>query len=267
MNDTDPGAFAARLRRRERILGYWVVCDNPEGTERIAGLGYDYICVDGQHGLIDYGRWRAALIAIDARGISAGIVRVPAADLTWIGLALDAGARGVIVPLVDNAAEAAAAVRACRYPPAGARSFGPIRSGLRIGPKPADANEAVACIVMIETAGALRDLPAICATRGLDGVYVGPSDLRLAVGGAFPGDPAVAGEFDAAVAAVADAARTAGIAAGIHCPDGATASARLAAGFTFATVASDILHLEKAAADHLRAGRSGHAGAGSGADS
>jgi 4-hydroxy-2-oxoheptanedioate aldolase len=257
VSDTDPATFATRLRRRERILGYWVVCDNPEGTERIAGVGYDYICVDGQHGLVDYARWRAALMAIDARGVSAGIVRVPAADLTWIGLALDAGARGVIVPLVDNAEEAVAAVRACRYPPAGARSFGPIRSGLRIGPKPAEANAAVLCIVMIETADALRNLAEICATPGLDGVYVGPSDLCLAVGGAFPGDPAVAAEFDAAVAAVAEAARAAGIAGGIHCPDGATASARLAQGFTFATVASDLLHLEKAAADHLRAAQPG----------
>jgi len=255
VNITDPATFVARLRRRERVLGYWVVCDNPEGTERIAALGYDYVCVDGQHGLIDYAGWRSALMAIDARGTSAGVVRVPAADLTWIGFALDAGARGVIVPLVDNAEEAAAAVRACRYPPDGARSFGPIRSGLRIGPKPSEANEAVACIVMIETADALRNLAEICATPGLDGVYVGPSDLRLAVGGAFPGDPAVAEEFDKAVAAVAQEARKAGIAGGIHCTDGAAASARLAEGFTFATVASDLLHLEKAAADHLRDAR------------
>jgi 4-hydroxy-2-oxoheptanedioate aldolase len=255
VNDTDPTTFATRLRSRQRVLGYWVVCDNPEGTERIAGLGYDYVVVDGQHGLMDYARWRAALMAIDTRSVSAGIVRVPAADLTWIGLALDAGARGVIVPLVNNAEEAAAAVAACRYPPVGARSFGPVRSALRIGPKPAEANESVACIVMIETADALRNLAEICATPGLDGVYVGPSDLRLAVGGTFPGDPAVDAEFDAAVAAIADAAREAGIAGGIHCTDGASASARLADGFTFATVASDLLHLEKAAADHLRAAR------------
>lgn len=252
-----PDYFAARLRRRERLFGYWVVCDNPVGTERIAGLGFDYVCVDGQHGLLDYGSWLAAMTAIDARGRSAGMVRVPANETAWIGFALDAGARGVIVPLVNSSEEAAAAVRACRYPPTGGRSYGPMRSGLRIGPTPAEANDSVVCVVMIETAQALAGIEEICAVDGLDGVYVGPSDLTLALGGRTSTDPSVGTEFAAALSTVADTARAAGIAAGVHCPDGATAASRLADGFTFATVSSDLVHLEQAAAGHLRAATAG----------
>src|SRR5579875_3954952 len=250
---TGPESFAGRLRARQRLVGYWVVCDNAVGTERIAGLGYDYVCIDGQHGLLDYAGWLTALTAIDARGGSAGLVRVPANDAAWIGRALDAGARGVIVPLIDDAEETAQAVRACRYPPAGIRSYGPMRAGLRVGPVPADSDASVVCLAMIETAEALANLEGICATPGLDGVYVGPSDLTLAIGGRYPGDPSVEDRFDQALAEIVRAAASAGIAAGVHCPDGATAARRLAQGFTVATVSSDLVHLERAAADHLRA--------------
>ncbi|MFI0817668.1 HpcH/HpaI aldolase/citrate lyase family protein [Streptomyces sp. NPDC021098] len=251
--NASPADFARRLRARQRILGYWVVLDNPVGTERLAGLGYDYICVDAQHGLLDYKGTLGAMTAIDARGTAAGMVRVPANDAFRIGQALDAGARGVIVPLVNTAEEAAAAVSASRYPPFGVRSYGPMRSGLRVGPAPAEANEQVACVVMIETAEALGNTEEICATEGLDGVYIGPSDLTIALGGRTSTDPSVAERFGAALERVARAAETAGIAAGIHCPDGATAARRLARGFTFATVSSDLTHLEQAAAAHLRA--------------
>lgn len=253
MNDELPGAAIERIRRRERSLGYWVVCDNPVGTERLARLGYDYVAVDAQHGLVDYKGWLSALMAIDAGGRSAGLVRVPANDVTWIGQALDAGARGVIVPLVDDAAQAAAAVRACRYVPAGVRSYGPMRSSLRVGPAPDGANAQVLCTVMIETAAALENVDEICHTPGLDGVYVGPSDLTLGLGGTTSTDPAVAELLDDAMDTICAAAARAGIAAGVHCPDGATAARRLARGFTFATVSSDLTHLEQAAAAHLAA--------------
>ncbi|MES4904074.1 MULTISPECIES: aldolase/citrate lyase family protein [unclassified Streptomyces] len=158
----------------------------------------------------------------------------------------------VIVPLVNTAEEAAAAVSACRYPPHGVRSYGPMRSGLRVGPAPAEANEQVTCVVMIETAQALGNTAEICPTEGLDGVYIGPSDLTIAFGGRTSTDPSVAEEFEAALAKVAAAAESAGIAAGIHTPNGVTAAKRLAQGFTFATVSSDLAHLEQAAAGHLR---------------
>ncbi|WP_427892380.1 HpcH/HpaI aldolase family protein [Kribbella sp. GL6] len=245
-------AFTDKLRRRERALGYWVVLDSPVSTERIARLGYDYVCIDAQHGLIEYAGILRGLTAIDAGGDSVGLVRVGANEPFHIGQALDAGAAGVIVPLVNTAGDAARAVAAATYPPSGVRSYGPMRSGLRIGPKPAEANAAVSVLAMIETPEGLENVEAICAVPGLTGVYVGPSDLCLAVGGAFPGDPAVQDVFEAALERVRTAAKAANVAAGIHTPHGSVAAQRLGEGFTFATVSSDLVHLEQAAAEHLR---------------
>ncbi len=243
--------FARKIRARDRAIGYWCVLDAPVATERIARLGYDYVCLDVQHGLLGYSGLLSGLTAIDAGGTSTGLVRVEANNPTPIGRALDAGAGGVIVPLVDTAADAAAAVTAAKYGPEGKRSYGPMRSALRIGPTPADANAATVVLVMIETALGLANVEEICATPGLDGVYVGPSDLMLALGGAYPGDPALATEFEAALTRVREAAAAAGIAAGIHTVDGTTAAKRLAEGYTFASISSDLTHLEDSASAHL----------------
>jgi 4-hydroxy-2-oxoheptanedioate aldolase len=107
-------------------------------TERIAHTGYDYVVLDAQHGLLGPSALVAGLMAADAAGQAVGMVRVAANDPTCIGQALDAGAGGVIVPLVDGPAEAAAAVAAGKYPPTGRRSYGPIRSRLRLGPAPSE---------------------------------------------------------------------------------------------------------------------------------
>jgi 4-hydroxy-2-oxoheptanedioate aldolase len=168
---------------------------------------------------------------------------------------LDAGAAGVIVPLVSSPAEAEAAVRAARYPPRGVRSFGPTRSGLRIGPEPAASNDAVVVLAMIETAAGLAEVAEIAATPGLDGLYIGPNDLRLALGGATPEDPALDDDLAAALVAVREACDAAGIAAGIFTTSGEAAAQRLREGFTFVTVAFDLLHLEQAARDHLGVAR------------
>ncbi|MEU0526183.1 HpcH/HpaI aldolase family protein [Streptomyces niveus] len=247
--------FATALRSRERLIGYWSILDAPVATERIARLGYDYVCLDGQHGLIGYSGLLHSLTAIDAGGASVGLVRVEANDPVPIGRALDAGAAGVIVPLIDTPEQAADAVASCRYAPAGRRSYGPMRSALRIGPAPAEAHEATVVLAMIETAAGLAAVKEICAVPGLDGVYIGPSDLRIALGGATSTDPAVDPEFEAALRSVREAADEAGIAVGIHTPDGTTAARRLAEGFTYASVSSDLTHLEQAARDHLGAAR------------
>ncbi|HEX8510632.1 MAG TPA: aldolase/citrate lyase family protein [Propionibacteriaceae bacterium] len=249
--------FADRVRRRQPLVGYWVVLDAPVATERLAGAGYDYVVLDGQHGLIGYSGLLSGLMAVDAARGAVGLVRVEANDPTPIGKALDAGAAGVIVPLVNSAADAAAAVSAARYPPTGIRSYGPMRSALRIGPTPAAADAAVVVLAMVETPQGLADVEAIAATPGLDGIYIGPSDLTLAVGGASPSDPAVLEQFDEALVRVRTACEANGIAAGIHTASGETAATRLAAGFTFVSVASDLTHLEEAAIAHLATARDG----------
>ncbi|WP_427885049.1 HpcH/HpaI aldolase family protein [Kribbella sp. GL6] len=253
--------FALRVRAREQLVGYWITLDSPAAAERIGRLGYDYVVLDGQHGLIGYQGLVNGLLAIDAGSSigprpSVGLVRVEANDATPIGRALDAGAAGVIVPLIDTAADVARAVRAAKYPPVGARSFGPMRAALRIGPVPADSNEATVVLAMIETPLGLQNVAEICATPGLDGVYVGPSDLSIALGARFPGDPDVDGPFEEALELIARTAREAGVAAGIHTFDGESAKRRLAQGYTFATVASDLSHLEAIAAAHLNTARS-----------
>jgi 4-hydroxy-2-oxoheptanedioate aldolase len=233
--------FAARFRQRDRLTGYWISSDNPPATERIARLGYDHIVLDAQHGLIDDRGLLAGLIAIEAAG-GIGLVRVAAVDATPIGRALDAGAAGVIVPLINTADDAATAVAAARYPPVGIRSFGPTRSGLRIGPDPRTADASVLLLGMIETAG-------------LDGLFVGPSDLAIGLGAAYPGDPAIEGPFEDALHRIVAACENSGIVAGIYCPSGEIAADRAAAGFSFVTVANDLSHLEAAAASHLSAAR------------
>ena len=170
--------FAARLRARERLVGYWSQLPVPAVQERAARHGYDYVCFDAQHGFLDYHAVLNGLIGIDAGAALAGsacggMVRVAANDPALIGQALDAGAQGVIVPLIDTPEQARAAARACRFPPLGTRSYGPMRAGLRSGPRTADMNAEVACIAMIETHEGLANLEAIAA------VIIGDTSPRM----------------------------------------------------------------------------------------
>jgi 4-hydroxy-2-oxoheptanedioate aldolase len=248
--------FAAKVRRRETVIGYWVVLDAPAMTERLARLGWDYVSLDAQHGLFGYSGMLSALTAIDASDRAVGMVRVAANDATPIGRALDAGAAGVIVPLINTAEDAANAVAASRYPPVGIRSYGPMRSMLRIGPLPAEANEAVVVLAMIETPEGLENVEAIAATPGLDGLYIGPSDLTIAVGGNGPADPSVADAFEAALVRIRQACEANGIAAGLHTRSGEDAAKRASEGFTLLSVAGDVTHFEAASRAHLDAARS-----------
>jgi 4-hydroxy-2-oxoheptanedioate aldolase len=252
---TTAAEFAARLKAGDTVVGYWVVTDNPVGTERLARIGYDYVALDLQHGLIGYQGMLNGLLAIDASQRSVGLVRVEANLATPVGKALDAGAAGIIVPLINTAEDAAAAVAATRYPPDGIRSYGPMRSGLRIGPTPAEANEGVLVFAMVETPQGLANVERIAATPGLDGLYIGPSDLTLAVGGKTSTDPAVAAEFDAALERIRQACDDNGIVPGIHTPSGTVARQRIAAGFRLVSVSSDLTHLEAVAESHLSAAK------------
>lgn len=252
---SDEASFAARMRAREPLVGYWSMLDSAVSVERLARVGYDYVCIDAQHGFGGYRGLVHGLIAISGRTSTVGLVRVPENTQTEIARALDAGACGVIVPLVDDAESALRAARACRYPPRGTRSYGPIRSELGQHQDTLERDRDVLCLAMIETAAGLENVEEICRTEGIDGVYVGPSDLSLVLGARHPGDPRIAGAFEDALRRILKAADDAGVAAGIHCASGVMAAQRLGEGFTFASVASDIVHLEQAAAAHLSAAR------------
>ena len=162
--------------------GVWTFTADVDLLRRLAASGFDWVALDAQHGPVD----RAALHAAGRGLADAGtalVVRVPAVDPVWIGAALDAGATAVVVPSVTGRADAVLAARASRYPPEGDRSWGPF-APLWGGaaPDPAAANAAVRCLVMVETVGALADVDRIAATPGVDGLFVGPLDLALALG-------------------------------------------------------------------------------------
>lgn len=149
----------------------------------MARAGYDALTIDMQHGFASSGDLLPMLQAINAVPEVAPIVRVPGHDPALIMRALDLGAFGIICPLVNNADEAARFVGACRYPPSGYRSYGPTRARPLLGADYLnEANGFVVALAMIETREGLDNLDAIIATPGLDGVFIGPNDLAIALG-------------------------------------------------------------------------------------
>lgn len=240
----------------EPKFGAWISSPSAVAAEQVAREPFDYVCIDGQHGLLSYAETRDALIAITAGG-GTPFVRVVANSAAEIGRMLDAGARGIIVPLVNSAAEAEQAARAARYPVSdGGRSWGPTRLGEHFSGSPADVDAGVTLLVMIETRQALADVEAILDVPGVEGVYVGPYDLSLALGASAPFEDEVVAELDTAIERVRIAARARGKIAGIHCADGATAARRAAEGFTFVTAATDMLALRAGLRGELAAARS-----------
>ena len=157
-------------------------------AEVMARQGFDALCVDLQHGTAEMKDVGPLLQAISQTD-TVPVVRVAWNEPAAIMKALDLGAYGIIVPLVNNAEEAAMAVAACRYPPVGMRSSGPVRAVHYGGADyVAHANDEIVVMAMIETKEGLANLDAICATPGLDAVYIGPADLSFALGLAPRGD-------------------------------------------------------------------------------
>ena len=174
-------------------LGAWLSLRDPLLAEVAATSGFDYVCVDMQHGLADLGQVVAMLHAM-ARTPTVPIVRVPWNEQGIIGRVLDAGALGVIIPMVNSVEEAERAVAACRYTPAGTRSFGPLGANVRYGAGyAASANELVACIPMIETRQAVESIDDILSVPGhrrrLRGARRPLAHLRPAAGARQPGRP------------------------------------------------------------------------------
>jgi 4-hydroxy-2-oxoheptanedioate aldolase len=227
-------------------FGLWMTVPGSVGAEILAGAGADYVCADQQHGVIDYDSMVPMFQAIRAEG-AAPITRVLSNDPFLIMKALDAGALGVIVPLISSAEDADRAVAACRYPPRGIRSYGPVRAARVIGSRdPEDLAGEVLCIVMVETREGLERVEEIAATPGLDGIYIGPSDLALSLG-LPPTLDIQEDEHAQAVERIRVACHRNGIAAGIHTASGEGARKHSEAGFDLVTVAADAALLSSAA--------------------
>ena len=244
----------AAWQRGEQTIGLWLSLANTYSAEAMSKLGFDWVCVDMQHGLIDYTDLVNMLPAI-SNSDAMPLVRVPWNEPYEIMKALDAGAYGVIIPMVNNRKEAEQAVMACRYPPLGNRSFGPIRGALYGGRGYAlEANDQIACIAMIETAEGIANADEIMSTSGLNGIYIGPADLALSMGLPAMGDQPQ-DEHLVVVKELLEKCRAHKIAAGIHTSSLEYAQKYLALGFNFVTLGSDSGHMAKNAARELAAAR------------
>ncbi|HZZ32070.1 MAG TPA: aldolase/citrate lyase family protein [Phenylobacterium sp.] len=219
-------------------------CSMPGGfsAEVMATMGWDTVTVDTQHGLIGYSDMLAMLQAISTTPATP-LVRVSWNQPGEIMRALDAGAYGVICPMINDAAECAAFVQACRYPPDGFRSSGPTRAIVYGGPDYHEkANGEILAIAMIETAQGLANVEAIVATPGLDGIYIGPSDLSLSIGGP-PGQDSNAPALMAAFDRILAACKATGKGVGVHTNSLAYSQKMIGRGFNLVTVGSDTRYL------------------------
>ena len=243
----------ARWRAGETTFGLWATTANAALGEYAASTGVDWILWDMQHGLVADSDLAGLFRTVLGRPV-VPLVRVGANDPLLIGRALDAGAAGVVVPLVNTPQEAMAAAQACHFPPDGVRSFGPNRVTLVTGTLDPRVIQDIACVVMVETAVGLANVEAIAATPGVDAILVGPSDLALGLGLAYDdrGKP-----HQRAVRRILEACRTHGVAAGIVLGSGEAARRHADMGFQFMNVASDLGLVTDGLTQELRIARGG----------
>jgi len=234
-----PNKIKQMWRENKCVTMGWLSISNGFTAEVMARQGFDALVVDMQHGLTDLANLWPMLQAISQTD-TVPVVRVAGNDPATIMKALDFGAYGILVPLINTADDAAKAVAACRYPPVGMRSSGPVRA-IHYGGADyvAHANDEIVVMGMIETKEGLANLDAICKTPGLDAVYIGPADLSFALGMPPRGDnpdPVHLATCDR----IRDAAHKAGIKACMHCASAAFAAGAVKRGFDLVMLCSDL---------------------------
>lgn len=234
------------------VLNGWLSIGNSFTAEIMAAQGYDAITIDIQHGALDYSAALMMLQAMRGSGV-VPMVRVPWREPGIVMKALDAGAMGIICPMINTAAEAAEFVSYMRYPPLGQRSFGPTRANIAYGGYGLEANAEVLAFAMIETAAGMTNLEEIAATPGLDGIYVGPADLTLGTQGGrlAPAFDREEPEMIALIRRIAEVCKNKGIHAALHCGTPAYAARALSWGFDMTTVSGDSRLLAAAASQSV----------------
>lgn len=232
----------------------WCAIPSPVTAEIVGRAGFDMVTVDLQHGLIDY--QMALSMCQVLQGLPAPVLaRVPWNEPGIVMKCLDAGFSGLICPMINTAEDARRLVQSARYAPLGGRSFGPTRANLVHGVGYAKgANDKVLVLAMIETREALHNLDAILAVEGIDGVYVGPSDLGLSLGHEPTLDPTAAEVLDA-ISAIEKRTRAAGRIAGVHTGSAEMVRWMLAQGFSFASLLTDVRIFVNSLAAQLAATR------------
>ncbi len=248
-------SLAARLRSGEIIHSGWCGLPYPIVAELVGREGFPAVTLDGQHGLWDLAAMVAGIAAV-RQGGAAPVVRVPVGDFATVSRVLDFGAEGIIAPMINTEADAQAFAAAAKYPPVGERSWGPHRATMLAGVADqknylAEANDLTVTLAMIETKTALANLDSIAATPGIDGLFLGPSDLSIALSQGRSLDPlskAVDAELDRIVAA----ARKNGKIAGAYCHTAERAVTLAKRGVRFLAVSSDMAFLRAGAAAQLK---------------
>ena len=220
------------------VVNGWLAIPNSFSAETMAHQGWDSLTIDLQHGVVDYQTMIPMLQAISTTD-TVPVVRVPWLAPDHLMKALDAGAYGVICPMVNSREDAQNLVAWTHYAPRGSRSFGPVRALLYGGADyPQHANDTIVTFAMIETARALDKLDDILSVEGLDAIYIGPSDLSLSLG-CRPVLDDVDPKASEAIDHILARAKVHGVVAGIHNGTTEGALARIDKGFQFVTVSSD----------------------------
>ena len=251
-----PGfTLANRFRDGETVFSGWCGLPYPLIAETLAREGFPAVTVESQHGLWDVGGIRDGVAAV-RQGGGAPIVRVPLNDFALVSRALDFGAEGIIAPMINTAADARAFAAAAKFPPIGERSWGPHRA-MALGGVPdmptylREANDHIVTLAMIETRTALQNFEAIINTPGIDGFFLGPSDLSIALSDGKTVDPAskeVDGHLDTMIASAQKAKKI----PGAYCPSAERAAALAKRGVKFLAVSSDLAMLRAAAGAALK---------------
>ncbi len=241
----------SRIEGSELLLGGWCTLPTSFAAELVASSGVDYAVIDLQHGLTGYSDLVSMLQAISLAG-AVPLVRIPFGDYGMAQRALDAGALGLIFPMVNSPELARIAVDCCRYPPLGERSFGPIRSKLNLGTDPVWVNIQIMCLVQIETRQSMSNLDSILAVEGVDGVYVGPADLALSHGLSV-GKPSV--ELDALLRRIRDGCVGQGKIPAIHTTSGVDCREKIALGYQMCSIGSDSVWLHAAYTEEVAKAR------------
>jgi 4-hydroxy-2-oxoheptanedioate aldolase len=242
-----PGnGLKARMRRGESMLNGWMMVSSGFSAELLGHAGFDSLTIDMQHGMIDFPGALAMLTALSATP-TVPLVRVPWLDPGLIMKSLDAGAHGVICPMVNTAAEAEQLVAATRYAPRGNRSWGPMRASLYQGDYLRSSEDTVLNFAMIETRQAVENIDAICAVPGLDAVYIGPADLSLSLTGKITVDT-LDGEPGDAIRHIVARARAHGVMPCTHTSTVPFARRMVEMGFSLVTCSNDVHLLTRGAA-------------------
>ena len=247
--------LANLLRSGETVFSGWCGLPYPLVAETLARDGFSAVTIESQHGLWDVGGILAGIAAV-RQGGAAPIVRVPLGDFALVSRALDFGAEGIIAPMINTAADARAFAAAAKFPPLGERSWGPHRAMTLGGVVDQsvflrEANDHVVTLAMIETRTALQNLDAIMETPGIDGFFLGPSDLSIALSNGKNVDP-LSKEVDHELDRLIATAQRVKKIPGAYCHSAERAAALAKRGVKFLAVSSDLAMLRAGAAAAIK---------------